>query len=352
MLRSFKNRASGVFRKKKAADTEPVPDLPVPPSPADTSAPGPARYIPPPPPPPPYSQPSTSLYAPSTASTRPEQNQQEREQGQGQEQEQQPRDDHQQDHLLDQAPAHQPPAPDPAAPDPFAPKYVPYIEATPLKNNMFAGTAGRYGRVNPDIMGGFGDDDDSIWLVDDEESDEEQRREQRNSQARTSNSLRTPSRPVSRHSTASSSRTPATTQTLDSGPAPPSSSFRPAFRYHVPSLLDDDEFTSGTLSSTVATPETPPTQETSPAPRRGYGPVAPSILNLTDLGVDADDIHEPPSKRRNVTPLPTRPAVASSSSSSLVNPYVARFQQPDDAKTPASLRQLDQSADDVADDFR
>lgn len=80
--------------------------------------------------------------------------------------------------------------------------------------------------------------------------------------------------------------------------------------------------------------------------------MAPSILNLTDLGVDADDIHEPPSKRRNVTPLPTRPAVASSSSSSLVNPYVARFQQPDDAKIPASLRQLDQSADDVADDFR
>ncbi|KAI8671014.1 RING-type domain-containing protein [Fusarium keratoplasticum] len=351
MLRSFKNRASSVFRKKKAADTEPAPDLPVPPSPADTSAPGPARYIPPPPPPPPYSQPSTSLYTPSTASTRPEQNQQEREQEQERDQEQQPRDDHQQDQLLDQAPAHQPPAPDPAAPDPFAPKYVPYIEATPLKNNMFAGTAGRYGRVNPDIMGGFGDDDDSIWLVDDEESDEEQRREQRNNQVRTSNSLRTPSRPVSRHSTASSSRTPATTQILDSGPAPPSSSLRPAFRYHVPSLLDDDEFTSGTLSSTVATPETPPTQETSPAPRRGYGPVAPSILNLTDLGVDADDIHEPPSKRRNVTPLPTRPAVASSSSSSLVNPYVARFQQPDDAKIPASLRQLDQSADDVADDF-
>ncbi|KAI8678246.1 RING-type domain-containing protein [Fusarium keratoplasticum] len=351
MLRSFKNRASSVFRKKKAADTEPAPDLPVPPSPADTSAPGPARYIPPPPPPPPYSQPSTSLYTPSTASTRPEQNQQEREQEQERDQEQQPRDDHQQDQLLDQAPAHQPPAPDPAAPDPFAPKYVPYIEATPLKNNMFAGTAGRYGRVNPDIMGGFGDDDDSIWLVDDEESDEEQRREQRNNQVRTSNSLRTPSRPVSRHSTASSSRTPATTQILDSGPAPPSSSLRPAFRYHVPSLLDDDEFTSGTLSSTVATPDTPPTQETSPAPRRGYGPVAPSILNLTDLGVDADDIHEPPSKRRNVTPLPTRPAVASSSSSSLVNPYVARFQQPDDAKIPASLRQLDQSADDVADDF-
>ncbi|RSL97624.1 hypothetical protein CDV31_012950 [Fusarium ambrosium] len=358
MLRSFKNRASGVFRKKKAAPTDtepPVPDLPlpVPPSPADTSAPGPARYIPPPPPPPPYSLPSTSLYTPSTVSTRPEQNQQEQEREQEQEQELQFWDDHQQDQLLDQAPAPQPPAQEPSASDPFAPKYVPYMEATPLKNNMFAGNAGRYGRVNPDIMGGFGDDDDSIWLVDDEESDGEQRREQRNSQARSSNSLHTPSRPVSRHSAASSSRTPAMTQTLDAGPAPPSSSLRPAFQYHVPSLLDDDEFTSGTLSSTVATPETPPTQETSPAPRRGYGPVAASILNLTDLGVDADDIDEPPSKRRNVAPLPTRPAVASSSSSSssLVNPYVARFQQPDDANATASLRQLDESADDVADDF-
>ncbi|RTE75342.1 hypothetical protein BHE90_010206 [Fusarium euwallaceae] len=361
MLRSFKNRASGVFRKKKAAPTDteppPVPDLPlpVPPSPADTSAPGPARYIPPPPPPPPYSLPSTSLYTPSTVSTRPEQNQQEQEREQEQEQELQFWDDHQQDQLLDQAPAPQPPAQEPSASDPFAPKYVPYMEATPLKNNMFAGNAGRYGRVNPDIMGGFGDDDDSIWLVDDEESDGEQRREQRNSQARSSNSLHTPSRPVSRHSAASSSRTPAMTQTLDAGPAPPNSSLRPAFQYHVPSLLDDDEFTSGTLSSTVATPETPPTQETSPAPRRGYGPVAASILNLTDLGVDADDIDEPPSKRRNVAPLPTRPAVASSSSSSssssLVNPYVARFQQPDDANATASLRQLDESADDVADDF-
>ncbi|RMJ14928.1 hypothetical protein CDV36_005386 [Fusarium kuroshium] len=358
MLRSFKNRASGVFRKKKAAPTDteppPVPDLPlpVPPSPADTSAPGPARYIPPPPPPPPYSLPSTSLYTPSTVSTRPEQNQQEQEREQEQEQELQFWDDHQQDQLLDQAPAPQPSAQEPSASDPFAPKYVPYMEATPLKNNMFAGNAGRYGRVNPDIMGGFGDDDDSIWLVDDEESDGEQRREQRNSQARSSNSLHTPSRPVSRHSAASSSRTPAMTQTLDAGPAPPSCSLRPAFQYHVPSLLDDDEFTSGTLSSIVATPETPPTQETSPAPRRGYGPVAASILNLTDLGVDADDIDEPPSKRRNVDPLPTRPAVASSSSSSsLVNPYVARFQQPDDANATASLRQLDESADDVADDF-
>ncbi|KAJ4316851.1 hypothetical protein N0V84_007643 [Fusarium piperis] len=361
MLRSFRSRASSVFRKKKAVDTEPVPvpDLPVSPSPADTpadtSAPGPARYIPPPPPPPPYSLPSTSLYTPSTTSTRPEQNQQERELGPEPEpeREQQPRDDHQ-DQLLDQTPAHQPSAPDPSTPDPFAPKYVPYIETAPLKNNMFAGNAGRYGRVNPDIMGGFGDDDDSIWLVDDEESDGEQRREQRNSQAQTSTSLRTPSRPASRHSAASSSssrRTPATTQTLDSGPAPPcSSSSRPAFRYHVPSLLDDDEFTSGTLSSTVATPETPPAQEISSAPRRGYGPVAPSIFNLTDLGVDFDDMDEPPSKKRNITPLPARPAVASSSSS-LVNPYVARFQQPDGAKASASLRQLDQSADDVADDF-
>lgn len=331
----------------------PVPDLPVSTSPADTTAPGPARNIPPPPLPPSYSLPTTSLYTPSAASARPEQNQQEqeqdqdREQEQEQEQEQQPRVDQ----LLDQAPAHQP-----SAPDPFAPKYVPYIEATPLKNNMFAGNAGRYGPVNPDIMGGFGDDDDSIWLVDDEEeSDEEQRREQPNSQARTSNPLHTPSRPVSRHSDASSSssRTPAATQSFDSGPAR-NSSLRPAFRYHVPSLLDDDEFTSGTLSSTVATPETPPVQEASSAPRRGYGPVPASILNLTDLGVDADDMNEPPSKRRNIAPLPTQPAVASSSSSSssLVNPYVARVQQRDDVEAPASLRQLDQSPDDVADDFR
>ena len=64
---------------------------------------------------------------------------------------------------------------DEAERDPFAPKrYVPFVDQNAMKKGIYARKAGHYGKVNPDIMGGFGsDDDDSIWLVDDEESDSE-----------------------------------------------------------------------------------------------------------------------------------------------------------------------------------
>lgn len=58
--------------------------------------------------------------------------------------------------------------------DSFAPKYVPFVETSAMRSNRFVNPASsHYGTVNPAIMSGFGDDDDSIWLVDDEESDEE-----------------------------------------------------------------------------------------------------------------------------------------------------------------------------------
>ncbi|KAM5351868.1 hypothetical protein ACJ41O_004591 [Fusarium nematophilum] len=205
-------------------------------------------------------------------------------------------------------------------------------------------------------MSGFGDDDDSIWLVDDEETDEEQHT--KNPSLRQPSIAGSQSRPATRQSESGSSslHRQTTAQLQEPGPAPPPL-LQPAFRYHIPSLLDDDEFTSGNLSSTVPTPETPPTQDIGPAPRRGYAPVATSILDLTDLGVEHTD--EPtPKPRDDAAPPDSRPlpppAAAAAASSSSVNPYVALFEQQDDAMTMAYLRQLEleESGDQVADDFR
>ncbi|KAF4943468.1 hypothetical protein FSARC_14910, partial [Fusarium sarcochroum] len=177
----------------------------------------------------------------------------------------------------------EPPTPDTSVPDPFTPKYVPYIDASPLKNNMFARNAGIYGRVNPDIMGGFGDDDnESVWLVDDEETAQNQ---ECNNPSRPASSTNHPAQSNSRLSGPSSSHDSVAAQSQEPGPALPSNT-QPAFRYQRPSLLNDDDFASSSLPSTTAVRETPSSQNTTPAPRRGYAPVAASILNLYDLGVE------------------------------------------------------------------
>ncbi|KAM0561716.1 hypothetical protein ACHAPJ_002885 [Fusarium lateritium] len=201
---------------------------------------------------------------------------------------------------------------------------------------MFARNAGIYGRVNPDIMGGFGDDDnESVWLVDDEET--AQNKQQSNS----------------RLSGSSSSHDTVAAQAQEPGPAP-SSNAEPAFRYQRPSLLEDDDFTSDLLPSTTAVRKTPPSRDTTPAPRRGYAPVAASILNLGELGVENTDISTSNSrddtKLSNSRPQPAITSPASSSSSA--NPYVALFEQQDDAMTIAYLRRLEQPRNEAADDFR
>ncbi|KAJ4255588.1 hypothetical protein NW762_009585 [Fusarium torreyae] len=239
------------------------------------------------------------------------------------------------------------PTPDTSVPDPFTPKYVPYIDASPLKNNMFARNAGIYGRVNPDIMGGFGDDDnESVWLVDDEEN------QQHDSSSRPTSSANRPAQSNSRLSGPLSSHDSVAAQAQEPGPAP-SSNAEPAFRYQRPSLLDDHDFTSDLLPSTTAVRKTPPSQDTTPAPRRGYAPVAASILNLGELGVEITDI--PTSNSEDGTRLSNsrpQPAITSSASSSFANPYVALFEQQDDAMTIAYLRRLEQPGNEAADDFR
>ncbi|GKT99411.1 unnamed protein product [Fusarium langsethiae] len=241
--------------------------------------------------------------------------------------------------------------------DLYTTKYVPYTDANPLKNNMFARRAGIYGRVNPDIMGGFGDDDESIWLVDDEEEEETEQERQHDSQI-----IPTPTESTSqlalRPSGSSSSHNPEThLQQPGATPAPaPASapSAQPAFHYQRPSFLDnDDDLVSDSSPSIVTTSGTASNQNGKLASQRSYAPISASILDLTDLGVedvdtkfiDARDHTELPNKRPRTTAATAEP-------SSSTNPYVNLFEQQDEAMTMAYLRQPEQLETDVADEFR
>jgi hypothetical protein len=252
--------------------------------------------------------------------------------------------DHQdQQELMAQEPLTEPSTLNTSGTDPYTRRYVPYTDASPLKNNMFARSAGVYGRVNPDIMSGFGDDDDSIWLVDDEETTEEQ--------------SHTPTDPPAQLKPApsgSSSSQGSAAQSQQPVPTPaPSPSTRPAFRYQRPSFLDDEEFTSSPLPNTITDRVTISSQKSIPVTRRGYAPVAASILNLPGVGVDhnknacsTDRDTELPHKR------PKTAFAAASSSSSSTNLHRNLFEQQDDATTMAYPRQLEQSENETADDFR
>lgn len=248
--------------------------------------------------------------------------------------------------VVAQEPVIEPPTLNTSETDPYARTYVPYTDASPLKNNMFARSTGIYGRVNPDIMSGFGDDDDSIWLVDDEETTEEQSHTPKDPPAQLKT---TPSGLSSSHGSAAQSQHLVPTPT-------PSSSARPAFRYQRPSFLDDEEFTTTSLPNISADSVTISGQKSIPVTRRGYAPVAASILNLPGVGVDGDvDRNKNDCSTERDTELPhKRPkiAAAASSSSSSTNLHRNLSEQQDDATALAYPRQLEQSDNETADEFR
>lgn len=375
MLRSLKNKASSVWQKRKASKTtstsspaevqtssnvlaepepEPEPEVeveasiftvPIPITAPDnnivTENPPQRQHNP-------YPLPPSSV--PSTVSTEPEY-------------EQQPRRQftypipptsvpstvstlsnyqHNQNHSTAQEAVDEPPTPEPE-PDHYTTKYVPYTDANPLKNNMFVRSTGIYGRVNPDIMGGFGDDDESIWLVDDEE--ETNQEHQDDSQtclvSSTGSTSQLPLRP-----SAPSTLRDSETQLQQPGPVPVPSS-KPAFRYQRPSFLDDDELTPNSLlagSGSVTTDENTPSRNGKPTSQRGYAPISTSILDLTDLGVQDVDTRA----ARDNTELPNkRPRTMNASSFSSANPYVPLVDQQDDA-----IRQLEQPENELDDEFR
>ncbi|KAF4989743.1 hypothetical protein FGRMN_8930 [Fusarium graminum] len=239
----------------------------------------------------------------------------------------------------------EPSTPDNSGADLFTPRYVPYTDASPLKNNMFASHRAVYGRINPDIMGGLGDDDDSIWLVDDEETPQEQQHPP------TYPDLPSQMEP---RSTGTTLLRPSATQPQTPGTVS-SPSTQPAFRYQRPSFLDEEEAASNSLPDTGVDREIASYQDSTHVLRRGYAPVAASILNLADLGVDSNcNIDSDNSKNIELPPKPpklTSPVVAPSAPSS-ANPYRDIFEQQDDAMTTAYLRRLEQSESNSADDFR
>jgi hypothetical protein len=261
---------------------------------------------------------------------------------------------HNQDHPTTQEPIDDSLNPEP---DPYTTKYVPYTDANPLKNNMFARRAGIYGRVNPDIMGGFGDDDESIWLVDDEEEEEMDQERQQDSQIILAPTESTSQLALRPSGSSSSHNSETHLQQPDATPAPapaPAPSAQPAFHYQRPSFLDnDDDLVSGSPPSIVTTSGTASNQNEKLASQRSYAPISASILDLTDLGVedvdtkfiDARDHTELPNKRPRTTTATAEP-------SSSTNPYVNLFEQQDEAMTMAYLRQLEQLETDVADEFR
>ncbi|KAM0343649.1 hypothetical protein ACHAPU_008401 [Fusarium lateritium] len=204
---------------------------------------------------------------------------------------------------------------------------------------MFASNRAVYGRINPNIMGGLGDDADSIWLVDDEETPEEQAH---------------PPAQLNPGSPGSALLYHPTTQPQTPGPVSLPST-HPAFRYHRPSFLDEEEVASNSLPDIAVDRETVPCQDSTPELRRGYAPVAASILNLADLGVDSNyKIDSDKGKGKELAqkhPKLASTTVASLSSSS-ANPYKDIFEQQDDAMTTAYLRRLEQSESNSADDFR
>lgn len=264
--------------------------------------------------------------------------------------------------------------------DPFAPKYVPFIEASPLRNNMFATQNSRYPRVNADIMGGF-DDSDSIWLVDDEETDpeDEERRNQQQQQQQQREDQVVESEPESENE---EDEEPERTTQEDvqltfepvspiqptgatAGVAPPA-----GFRYHTPLLLDDDEWNTSPVTteapetqsseSATTTTSTATTSTDSTTQKRGYAPISSSIMDLSNLGLAEDEMPvDEPEPKQNGTVLPASPSTSTStpapapaSAFSSNNPYVALLEQQEQAMTVAYLRRLERSGDILADDFR
>ncbi|RFU81306.1 e3 ubiquitin- ligase ari9 [Trichoderma arundinaceum] len=237
--------------------------------------------------------------------------------------------------------------------DPYAAKYVPFVETSAMRNNMFVNPASsHYGTVNPAIMSGFGDDDDSIWLVDDEETDQEAENTKKSVEGEEEEGEEEEEiegeeqegeeeEDVEPHvSLPPTIQPPPATSALET---PSTTSPQTGFRYRINlALFDDDEFTTPqeeTSLPSVATHETPNT-----------GPPAPAINTHTTefLSVATGSRHQDGDQDET-------PASNGSSTPATSNPYVDLLEQQDSAMTVAYQRRLDLSGrrgDDEADDFR
>ncbi|KAF5021426.1 hypothetical protein F66182_6520 [Fusarium sp. NRRL 66182] len=190
---------------------------------------------------------------------------------------------------------------------------------------MSARNKGTSRGVNPAIIGGFGGNDESSRLADDNNSAPKQQPGNRQSRL-----------------------TLSTNHTSRSNPS------QPTFRYRRPSFLDDLESSSDFLYSIASTRETASTQKENLTPQRGYAPVSASILDITNLNVANTDPNASSSKFRNHTsPSSNRPQLlATSSVPASASSYFALSGQHGDTMTTKYLCRLEQSGNQAADDFR
>ncbi|TFA99438.1 hypothetical protein CCMA1212_008746 [Trichoderma ghanense] len=224
--------------------------------------------------------------------------------------------------------------------DLYTTKYVPFVETSAMRNNMFVHAAtSHYGMVNPAIMGGFGDDDESIWLVDDEETEEgpagrrereedESEEEERKVDEEEEPDVALP--PASQPPTVPSVSEAASM-------AGPQTGFRYRINY---ALFDDDEFAASQGEDTTPT-SVSVGRASSPRPRSS------GTDSLGHLSIDNESRH--PNGGRDEAGVSN-----GSSTPATSNPYVDLLEQQDSAMTVAYQRRLDLSGrrgDDEADDF-
>ncbi|KAL7822269.1 hypothetical protein V8C26DRAFT_390525 [Trichoderma gracile] len=230
--------------------------------------------------------------------------------------------------------------------DLYTTKYVPFVETSAMRNNMFVHAAtSHYGMVNPAIMSGFGDDDESIWLVDDEETEEapaiktrgqgKREGEEDELEEEEREELGEDEPDVALPPTNQPPTVPSVSEAASM--AGPQTGFRYRINY---ALFDDDEFASSHEEET-----TPTSVSVGRAP--SLRPQSSGTNSLESLSVD--------NKSRG--PISNRDEIGASNGSSdptTSNPYVDLLEQQDSAMTVAYQRRLvlsERRGDDEADDF-
>ncbi|OAQ73184.2 ring finger domain-containing protein [Pochonia chlamydosporia 170] len=222
-------------------------------------------------------------------------------------------------------------APAAQEPDPYASKYVPFAEASMLRGNILSQPASYYGRVNASIMQGFGGDDESIWLVDDEETDEEDKNadEEQPEQDETN---------VVSNKEVTSDLEQKDIQNSGSGVDARATEDTHVEKTEVP----EPEAEPGVVSlSTKAEDIMPPTL------KPGYAPISASILAGFDL--EETPQTQPSSETE---PQPSSEQEPTTEQQDNLNPYVALLEKQNHSMTITYLRHLNQTeGQDAADEF-
>lgn len=236
--------------------------------------------------------------------------------------------------------------------DSYTPKkFVPFVETSAMRNNMFVYPASsHYGMVNPAIMSGFGDeDDDSIWLVDDEETDPE------------AESAQTPEADEEGEEVVQLEEEDYEEEGSEEFDMEEGEEEEEEEADEAEEVEEEEEAEEEEASKSVSLPRTIQSQPPSVHSEPETAPIADAQTGFRyriNLALLDDDFATPEEDKNSVPTTYRRRRVAASSGSStpaIGNPYVELLEQQDSAMTEAYQRRLDLSGrrgDDEADDFR